>query len=104
MRPGMGEAGSGRPRTSTTPRRSEEHTSELQSQSNIVCRLLLEKKKQRASCSSLPPSPTRLPATSEHIQTTNARHNSPKPLSEPHLALQLPTTLAANASPLRPSV
>src|SRR2546430_13584269 len=27
------------------PRRSEEHTSELQSQSNLVCRLLLEKKK-----------------------------------------------------------
>src|SRR2546430_7589247 len=26
-------------------RRSEEHTSELQSQSNLVCRLLLEKKK-----------------------------------------------------------
>src|SRR5205085_5733743 len=31
-------------------RRSEEHTSELQSQSNLVCRLLLEKKKtQRAT-------------------------------------------------------
>src|SRR2546427_4212785 len=28
--------------------RSEEHTSELQSQSNIVCRLLLEKKKNKA--------------------------------------------------------
>src|SRR2546430_8873296 len=28
--------------------RSEEHTSELQSQSNLVCRLLLEKKKRRA--------------------------------------------------------
>src|SRR2546430_6079203 len=28
--------------------RSEEHTSELQSQSNLVCRLLLEKKKWRA--------------------------------------------------------
>src|SRR2546430_3481686 len=28
--------------------RSEEHTSELQSQSNIVCRLLLEKKKTTA--------------------------------------------------------
>src|SRR2546430_7737903 len=28
-------------------RRSEEHTSELQSQSNLVCRLLLEKKKKR---------------------------------------------------------
>src|SRR5438270_9043538 len=28
--------------------RSEEHTSELQSQSNLVCRLLLEKKTRRA--------------------------------------------------------
>src|SRR2546427_957742 len=48
-------------RTSTTPAatshgasvssqkqsRSEEHTSELQSQSNLVCRLLLEKKKKK---------------------------------------------------------
>src|SRR2546430_2939471 len=32
---------------STPRRRSEEHTSELQSQSNLVCRLLLEKKKLR---------------------------------------------------------
>src|SRR2546430_11669104 len=30
----------------TFVRRSEEHTSELQSQSNLVCRLLLEKKKK----------------------------------------------------------
>src|SRR2546427_7965230 len=29
-----------------TTNRSEEHTSELQSQSNLVCRLLLEKKKK----------------------------------------------------------
>src|SRR2546427_9504230 len=29
--------------------RSEEHTSELQSQSNLVCRLLLEKKKKKNS-------------------------------------------------------
>src|SRR2546427_9001463 len=29
--------------------RSEEHTSELQSQSNLVCRLLLEKKKKEKS-------------------------------------------------------
>src|SRR5256886_5337802 len=29
-------------------RRSEEHTSELQSQSNLVCRLLLEKKKKNS--------------------------------------------------------
>src|SRR2546430_16240076 len=32
--------------TRTSDRRSEEHTSELQSQSNLVCRLLLEKKKK----------------------------------------------------------
>src|SRR2546430_11024375 len=31
--------------------RSEEHTSELQSQSNLVCRLLLEKKKNRRQSS-----------------------------------------------------
>src|SRR2546430_9927171 len=31
------------------PSRSEEHTSELQSQSNLVCRLLLEKKKQKTN-------------------------------------------------------
>src|SRR2546430_12123421 len=31
------------------PKRSEEHTSELQSQSNLVCRLLLEKKKKRTT-------------------------------------------------------
>src|SRR2546427_2274421 len=42
--------------------RSEEHTSELQSQSNLVCRLLLEKKKkkyrQTAAChrTAVPPS------------------------------------------------
>src|SRR5438034_2660004 len=35
-----------RPR-SLTPARSEEHTSELQSHSDLVCRLLLEKKKQK---------------------------------------------------------
>src|SRR5688572_32495005 len=39
--------GPGLPRITTrfpVPPRSEEHTSELQSQSNLVCRLLLEKK------------------------------------------------------------
>src|SRR2546430_3108921 len=39
-------ASSSTPRSSVSRwRRSEEHTSELQSQSNLVCRLLLEKKK-----------------------------------------------------------
>src|SRR2546430_7710432 len=36
-------------------RRSEEHTSELQSQSNLVCRLLLEKKKNGTATSALSP-------------------------------------------------
>src|SRR5688572_31332598 len=34
--------------------RSEEHTSELQSQSNLVCRLLLEKKKYKIRVSTQP--------------------------------------------------
>src|SRR2546430_6081494 len=36
--------------SSTFNTRSEEHTSELQSQSNLVCRLLLEKKKNLIAC------------------------------------------------------
>src|SRR2546430_5067524 len=35
-------------RPSAATSRSEEHTSELQSQSNLVCRLLLEKKKRKS--------------------------------------------------------
>src|SRR5688572_31770924 len=35
-----------------TRQRSEEHTSELQSQSNLVCRLLLEKKKKKKQLTS----------------------------------------------------
>src|SRR2546430_8601266 len=45
--------------------RSEEHTSELQSQSNLVCRLLLEKKKHTALASTLC-SPSIVPFTSRH--------------------------------------
>src|SRR2546430_5664338 len=37
------------------PPRSEEHTSELQSQSNLVCRLLLEKKKNQVVIYDLAP-------------------------------------------------
>src|SRR2546427_3850106 len=42
--------------------RSEEHTSELQSQSNLVCRLLLEKKKKKITKS-----------TTIHRNTTTSR-------------------------------
>src|SRR5207237_2590989 len=37
-----------------SPRRSEEHTSELQSHLNLVCRLLLEKKNNHAIALTLP--------------------------------------------------
>src|SRR2546427_3601761 len=43
--------------------RSEEHTSELQSQSNLVCRLLLEKKKKKkkhSNCQKTTPEETTL--------------------------------------------
>src|SRR2546430_11177636 len=43
------------------PLRSEEHTSELQSQSNLVCRLLLEKKNNHRA---------RLLELHQHVNTT----------------------------------
>src|SRR2546430_9522951 len=50
--------------------RSEEHTSELQSQSNLVCRLLLEKKQPRAPANrvvaAMPPEERRLLVTPVH--------------------------------------
>src|SRR2546426_2539627 len=51
--------------------RSEEHTSELQSPCNLVCRLLLEKKKEHTYLSDGPPNPpthtsTTLRLTSAH--------------------------------------
>src|SRR5688572_31501005 len=45
--PGLDDPAVGQERGRLRPGRSEEHTSELQSQSNLVCRLLLEKKKQK---------------------------------------------------------
>src|SRR5256886_3927170 len=58
-----------------TPR-SEEHTSELQSQSNLVCRLLLEKKKTQSRVNLLPYSET------QHRNTHRISHNTNLP---PHL-------------------
>src|SRR3989475_9050675 len=40
--------------TPISAKKSEEHTSELQSQSNLVCRLLLEKKKKKEKRTHLP--------------------------------------------------
>src|SRR5690349_17187478 len=44
-------------RVPTVGRRSEEHTSELQSRRDLVCRLLLEKKTCSSSTAASPPSP-----------------------------------------------
>src|SRR5258708_25958706 len=62
--------------------RSEEHTSELQSPDHLVCRLLLEKKKNNKSCQPItahqpwplhyPPShPPALPTPTPHALPTN---------------------------------
>src|SRR5438034_7824095 len=57
--------------------RSEEHTSELQSHSELVCRLLLEKKKRRAGRAPTPNDPAPPPRSSRrsavqfaHLQPT----------------------------------
>src|SRR5438045_7239172 len=44
---GVQDTGPGNPLSFLNPARSEEHTSELQSLRHLVCRLLLEKKKQK---------------------------------------------------------
>src|SRR2546422_7237063 len=44
---GRDPAGTGETGGTARPRRSEEHTSELQSRLHLVCRLLLEKKKKQ---------------------------------------------------------
>src|SRR2546430_13574704 len=52
--------------------RSEEHTSELQSQSNLVCRLLLEKKKKRQTAAQ--PTTLNVPQTSTQSETSTTSH------------------------------
>src|SRR2546426_6974587 len=54
-------------------RRSEEHTSELQSPCNLVCRLLLEKKKKRRHT-------LRLPTIRRNRSPRLRRHDSPTTL------------------------
>src|SRR2546430_7263269 len=72
--------------------RSEEHTSELQSQSNLVCRLLLEKKKNGADDHPSPPhgrlrpghgrsddvlrQPSRVHGLSSSLRDARGRHRS----------------------------
>src|SRR2546430_5269964 len=58
-------------RLEATPMRSEEHTSELQSQSNLVCRLLLEKKKLK-----------------HHTKSAITEHDTVQH-SQPHISISL---------------
>src|SRR2546428_10051238 len=52
-------------RMAATIDRSEEHTSELQSRSDLVCRLLLEKKKKTIPCHTTKDHPTTPSLTTE---------------------------------------
>src|SRR5688572_31981044 len=58
--------------------RSEEHTSELQSQSNLVCRLLLEKKKKKQK-------------NAPHSSDYSAKHPCLRPASHVHERMQQST-------------
>src|SRR5260370_30714142 len=68
-------------RASTTrPCRSEEHTSELQSHLNLVCRLLLEKKKKRGTATEPSPGcvgPHGAPAVRLHRRRQRQRRQPP---------------------------
>src|SRR5256885_3848093 len=61
------QAQSAKSRMRSTSARSEEHTSELQSPCNIVCRLLLEKKKTNKTLPLLPRAPHLLPALASYV-------------------------------------
>src|SRR5205085_9252166 len=65
--------------------RSEEHTSELQSQSNLVCRLLLEKKKKH-----LDKTPDKTPTTARvNAQTPSgsiSHGRGSHPFDAPHMS------------------
>src|SRR2546426_6153292 len=55
-----------------SPARSEEHTSELQSPCNLVCRLLLEKKKKTTTCTTLRERGKETPAPQQSADRPNA--------------------------------
>src|SRR5256886_3452256 len=78
--PSVGNAGSAR-------RRSEEHTSELQSQSNLVCRLLLEKKKHITSSYRHTVIIIDLQSSAIPMTYPHSDHTARSPLLHPHIPL-----------------
>src|SRR5256886_13146429 len=73
----LGFAPGGHPLSLLRGTRSEEHTSELQSQSNIVCRLLLEKKNRRIPTQQTPHTSTRSSSSTlrRHVAAADTRSN-----------------------------
>src|SRR5256885_12830287 len=81
--------------------RSEEHTSELQSPCNLVCRLLLEKKKDKNNLLLALQYTTPTPERPGHLQTSTATHITPPPFSSlisPHV-LSPPCVLRSSLPP-----
>src|SRR5258708_24106120 len=61
----------------TAPRRSEEHTSELQSPDHLVCRLLLEKKKAPAASDPYVVTPSNLYSPAQQVGEVIDRRGTP---------------------------
>src|ERR1039457_7057219 len=74
------------------PIRSEEHTSELQSPCNLVCRLLLEKKQDTCGMATHRPGPA--PSLAHPPVPAAARGPQPSPRSPPALAPARPEASA----------
>src|SRR6202453_541588 len=99
--PAMGRIGLGR-----SSFRSEEHTSELQSPQNLVCRLLLEKKKKTAmapgtSCNCIKRSPRWLTTTAATTPLPPRRANHPR---HPHHALPARSVIFFLNDPAPPEI
>src|SRR2546430_7562058 len=83
---------------SASASRSEEHTSELQSQSNLVCRLLLEKKKTTPDARAIHRLPSPLPIT----DTSFITYSILSAITKPQQNAQNTLTIANNLSQLAP--
>src|SRR5262249_34446157 len=85
-----------------TTDRSEEHTSELQSLTNLVCRLLLEKKKPASAATRAPPpSPSRAGTAARTSPGTPSRprpaRTAPHPLRPCRAAARCPQRVSGSA-------
>src|SRR5207248_5452771 len=82
--------------------RSEEHTSELQSPYDLVCRLLLEKKEVSAELNQLPRLRHPYRGTEDSMLTVTTRRFPPRSAQSPVLSLLLAQTLVALCPPPLP--